>query len=298
MTWPIITLHGANGDTLPLSGPGSDEGYKIMRKGFVGYFDAATTTEWTRARRERGGRYKGMEQSEREIEIPFRVTSDREWADLDSRLAKAIPYELDRWDEDARLARLEIETPDSLRWIDVQRSRDPQYSPELDAVKALQLGEGIVTYFLKAANPMWASAPTVTSWETGSTSGSGTITISNPTDQPMYHEWVLTPGTWTVPDPEWGGPEGRRVIRHQRDIELRPNTSGLRISLDPMARMFRDMEGINVAGQVAAGYWLLHEIPPHTPPTDLPISVTDAPSGGARAELHQPRLWSRPWGLE
>ncbi|SDT94198.1 hypothetical protein SAMN04488548_13117 [Gordonia westfalica] len=46
------------------------------------------------------------------------------------------------------------------------------------------------------------------------------------------------------------------------------------------------------------GQWIIHDIPPYTPPTLLPISYTNAPAGGARAELHQPRLWTRPVGLE
>lgn len=298
MTAHKITLYGANGDIIDLGREGSQiEGYSIMRDGLVGYFDAVTTTEWTRARRQRGGRHKGMEQAEREIEIPFRVTGT-DWARLDSRLARMIPYHLDRWDDDARLASIGIEADNTERFLDVQRSREPQYRNGFGPIEALDRGQGIVTYFLKAAQPMWSGKPKVSVWEAAGTSGSGTITVHNPTDQEMFQEWVLTPGTWTLPDVSWHGAAGKRTIREHRVIQLNPAPNGLRITLDPMERMFRNEDGTNASGQVAGGYYLLHTIPPYTPKTELPISVHGAPSGGARAELHQPQLWSRPWGLQ
>lgn len=302
MSGHSITLYGPNGDVLPLTGPQADEGYSIMRDGLVGYYDAVTTTEWARARRQRGGRYKGLEQAEREIEIPFRVTSERDWAALDSRLARAIPYQLDRWDENAKLARIGIEADDTERFLDVQRSREPQYHKDFDALKALDLGQGIVTYFLKAAQPMWSGRKRMLVWETSSTSGTGPVApkLSNPGPIPIMGKWVLTPGIWTVPDYQWGGPEGKRVVRDPRTIPLQPVTEamgGLTIDLSDMERTFRSTSGENVNGQVAGNYYFVNfEIPPYTPPTDLIVSVSGAPAGGARAEFHYTELWNRPWG--
>ena len=82
-------------------------------------------------------------------------------------------------------------------------------------------------------------------------------------------------------------------------IPLKPVTSThgtLTIQLDPMHVMMQSANGTNVMGEVGGGYYFMHTIPPHTPKTQLPISVTGAPAGGARAELHQPRLWSNFYG--
>ena len=301
MTDHQVTLYGANGDVLPLGGEDATEGYRIPTGGMLGYYDAPVDTEWASSRMERGGRFKGMTQGVREMSISVRVT-DREWLELDSRLAKAIPYKLDKWDPNAKLAQIGIDTDGDERRLAIQRSKDPEYAKDFDPIQALHLGEGIATFPVKVAQPMWESPAVVTVWETAGTSGTGTITISNPTDQVMFPTWVLTPGTWTVADVAWTGAEYQRTIRDARTIPLKPVTAamgGLSIRCDPMKVAFVDQAGTNVMGQVAGDYYLVNfEIPPYTPATELPISVTGAPSGGARAELHQPRLWSRPWGLQ
>ncbi|MBM4508936.1 hypothetical protein GS421_03240 [Rhodococcus hoagii] len=130
--------------------------------------------------------------------------------------------------------------------------------------------------------------PDVTHWETSGTSGSGTITVSNPTDVEMFQTWVLTRGTWTVPDVSWTGRPRRRTpggLYGSRSIPLKPVTSThgtLTIQLDPMHVMMQSANGTNVMGEVGGGYYFMHTIPPHTPKTQLPISVTGAPAGGAR----------------
>lgn len=293
-----ISLIGAgNGTEFHLHGKKAGKQGVWLGQGQVeGIWDAPVSTEWTRARRERGGRYKGMEQPERDLVLGFHVTGDnpRQWIESDSEFRKAFTYGLDPyWDGDT-LAQLVVEADNDRRTLDVQMAENPEFAPDLDPV---DLGYGNVFYRLKVAQPMWQGKTTVTEWETSGRSGSGMIEVSNPSDVPMWQEWVLTPGTWTLPDHRFGGAPRKRVVLDSRTITLRPAPTGLRVSLDPMQRMFKDAAGTNVMGQVGGGFYMLHEIPPYTPRTELPISVTAAPSGGARAELHQPRLWSRPFGL-
>jgi hypothetical protein len=72
---------------------------------------------------------------------------------------------------------------------------------------------------------------------------------------------------------------------------------GAVVDLDGNELMFRDANDTNILGQLA-GQFFNFPIPPYTPPTDLPVSYTGAPGGGAMVRLVQPRMWSRPWGLE
>ena len=91
-----------------------------------------------------------------------------------------------------------------------------------------------------------------------------------------------------------GGEHAARTVT----VDVKADMGGVRISLDPAQRMVADLAGTNVLGRgVTGNQFFVHEIPPYTPVTELPIAVSGAPAGGARAELHQPRLWSRPWGL-
>lgn len=298
-----ISIVGAHhGPEVVVSGEGAGEqGIALGEDQVKGIYDAPTETEWSRARRQRGGSLRGIENPERLMTLGFHTSGERgeEWGEVDDLLRSLFSYGLDEWYPEDDLAQLVIESESDLRSLRVQMSKEPEFSPKIDPAKQKY---GNVFYQLTAGQPMWESPETVTAWETAGTSGTGTITVSNPTDQVMFPTWVLTPGTWTVPDVAWVGPPRRRTVADARTIPLKPVTSGmggLSIRCDPMRVTFVDQAGTNVMGQVAGDYYLVNfEIPPYTPATELPISVTAAPSGGARAELHQPRLWSRPWGLQ
>lgn len=268
-----------------------------MEGGVEGIYDAPTQTIWTRARRERGGRFKGMEQPERDVLLALGVQarSHEEWLEDDSSMREAFTYHLDPWDKDDELAQIVVDVEEERR-LRMQLAQEPEFNPNVLKHSTLN---SVVKYRLKVAQPMWEAKTVVASWETAGSSGSGFITVSNPTGVEMFQTWVLTPGTWTLSDFSWQGPRRKRTPADNRTITLNPVTTthgGLTIRLDPMRRMFTHLDGSNAAAQVAGGYWFTQTIPPFTPKTDLPISVTDAPAGGARAELHQPRLYSRPWG--
>lgn len=293
-----ITIISPDGDAIDVSGPDAGrQGITLAAGQVQGLYNAPVISEWNRFRRERGGRMAGIERPFRDVNLGFHVHGDDSagYAALDDLLESMFPFELDPWDPGAKLAQIVVEA-DELRVLHVQQHTQRDFDPDFDPLYEEYANP---IYRLRAGQPMWESRPEVTSWQTGSTSGSGTITVSNPTDQVMYQTWVLTRGTWTIPDVSWTGPKHKRVPGGEfgdRTITLQPVTSGVRISLDPMQLMIADWAGENVLAQVGGGWWFMHEIPPHTPRTELPISVTGAPAGGARAELHQPRLWSKPWG--
>lgn len=294
-----VVLVGAGGSGVAtISGPGAcNRGFELGKGQVSGLYHAPVETEWGATRRQRGGSFKGIDNPARDMQLGFQVHGSRQdpIEVVEDRLRSMFSYHLDPWDKDDTLARIQVHSVGGIRWLSVQMISEPEFAPDIDPT-LLQYGN--VFHKLRAAQPFWESDTEMTSWETSGTSGSGEIEVWNPTDIPMYQRWVLTPGTWTVPDPQWSGPKRHRVPGN-RQIVLRPVTSAmgaLVIDLDPTRVMMADAAGTNVMGQVGGGYYFLHEIPPHTPRTMLPISVTGAPAGGARAELHQPRLWSSPWG--
>lgn len=298
MTFRISVIGAGNGQEAAVSGEGSGgDGFVLGNGQVTGLYEAPVDTEFSRARRQRGTSFKGKENPGREMNLGFHVYGERDgqaWLESHSLLRSLFTYQLDPWWPEDELARISVESDDGLRELHVQMSEEPEFAPDIDP-DLLQYGN--VFYKLTAAQPLWESPTVVTSWETGSTSGSGTIAVSNPTDQVMYQRWTLTPGTWNVPDVSWSGKPRKREpggTDYNRSILLNPVTSamgGLTIDLDPMDFRMESESGENVMGQVGGGYYFLHEIPPHTPKTELPIYVSDAPAGGARAELHQPRLW-------
>lgn len=296
-----ISIIGAgSSDEAVVAGPGSGkQGFVLGEKQVEGLYYAPVETEWSSARQQRGGSLKGIENPARDMTLGFQVSGERASTTFEvasSRLRSLFTYQLDPWWPGDELARICIESDSDYRELHVQMFEEPELAPDIDPQK---LRYGNVFYKLRAAQPFWESPTEVSVFETGSSSGSGFVTVSNPTDVSMYQRWVLTPGTWTIADHSWTGAPRAREIKDARTITLKPVTSTmgvLVIDLDPSREMMADAAGTNVMGDVGGGYYFIHEIPPHTPETQLPISVTGAPSGGARAELHQPRLWSMPWG--
>ncbi|MGX6513249.1 hypothetical protein [Rhodococcus sp. SJ-2] len=302
MSLNISILGAGGGPEIHLAGDfAGAEGIRLGKGQVQGFYHAPVDTEWKRARRQRGGSFAGLENPARDMQLNFRTRAipGQTWQETDTLLRSCFTYQLDPWWPGDTLARIRAESDSGIRSLAVQMFEEPDFVPEISP-EVLQYGN--VFYKLRAGQSFWEAPPIVKAWETAGTSGSGTIEVSNPTDVEMFQTWVLTPGTWTVPDVSWTGRPRARTpggLYPSRSITLQPVTpamGSLTIQLDPMHVMMQDASGINVMGLVGGGYYFMHTIPPHTPLTRLPISVTNAPVGGARAELHQPRLWSNCLG--
>lgn len=294
---PISIIGAGGGQEIIVNGPGAGgDNITLGENQVQGIYETPVDVEYARARKQRGATFKGLELPDRQMQLGFNVVrgQGRSWSDGHQLLRSSFTYQLDPWWDEDELARIVAGVENDIRELHVAMSEEPEFAPEYDPQSQ---GYGNVFYKLIAAQPLWESPTVVTEWETGVASGSGLIACSNPTDQTMYQTWKLTRGIWTVPDVSWSGAPRRRVPGGKypnRSIPLQPITSDhgtVQISLDPMEVMFRDAGKTNVTGQVGGSYFFMHAIPPHTPETMLPISVTGAPAGGARAELHQPRLW-------
>jgi len=301
-----MVLMGCDGSRWDISGPnGGRQGVIIPEAGIQGIYDAPVKTEWDAAAREVGGRYRGLDREYRDVQLGLQVFGDDSplgWDGLDSALRQAFCYELDPFDDDAVLTRLYVRSPRDRRKLSLAMSEEPEFKPDMDPMLDTE-GDANIIYKLRAGMPNWEGQKRVTVFESSATSASDFIEVSNPTDQLMLQTWVLTLAKWTIPDVQWKGAPGQRVPGGpdaNRTIALKsidPAHMGARINYDPMRLMIESWSGTNLLGDIGGNDFFMYAIPPYTPPTLLPISYTNAPSGGARAELHQPRYWSRPWGL-
>lgn len=297
-----VTIYGPDGQRLDVAGTNAGRQDDSLAAGQVqGLHDAPVTSEWGKFRREVGGRIKGVERSWRDLSLGFHVFGDdhpRGYVYLDSLLEGMFPFELDAWDQDADLARIVVKDRQP-RVLRVQQHTNRDFDPDFDPVRDEYANP---IYRLRAGQPNWESKPIAPFFQSGGESGSGFIEVHNPTPLPMCQTWVLTRAAqWRIPDFSWvGKPRKRRPGGEFADriVPLQPVTSGVKISLDPSKLMISDWAGTNVLAQVGGGYWFMHEIPPYTQKQLIPISYTGAPAGGARAELHQPRFWPKPYGGE
>lgn len=307
-----IVRKSIRGDTTFHVHGGSQQGAEgvWLAKGQVeGIYDAPVKTTWKSGAFQAGSRQKHRRWLHRDLTLGFHIidTAFSSYAWNDSEFRKIFDYELSTYTVEPSYTRVEVETEMSgVRCLDVLLSDTPKFAADIDPQKQ-QYGNLILP--LRAGQPMWFEEADTTSgfhedsFSSGGSSGSGVVTVSNPTDQVMYQKWVLTPATWTLPDFQWVGQEGERAPggdngnRTVSGITVTSGNGGATVDLDGQELMFRDANDTNILAQLA-GKFFNYPIPPYTPPTDLPVSYSGAPGGGAMAKILMPRVWSRPWGME
>jgi hypothetical protein len=161
---------------------------------------------------------------------------------------------------------------------------------------------GRVTMMCTAGVPWWVEDDVISTASTvTNTTVSGVetllMTVSNPTDQPLYLRWVLPAPTnstqWTVPDFSWADDDNAA-----RAIQLPTQTIGqnLTIDTDPLEEMIVSSDGSLFWARMN-GQLFEFPVPAYTPPTQIPIQVKGVPIG-TPAMVRCPRNWSRPWGLQ
>lgn len=273
-----------------------------------GIYDAPIKSTWKTGAFQVGSTNKAVKRLHRDMELGFHIidtTDAYEWNE--SLFRQIFFYEADRWSLDPKATTIEVVTDQSgTRKIDVLMYEQPDFAPAVDPLRD-QYGNLVLK--LRAGEPLWYEDDVVDEFTSSATSAAGTITVSNPTDQVMYHKWILTPGhtsgsaNWTLPDFQWvgdpgerepGGANGSRLIN---DIIITAANGGCVIDLDRQQLMYRDYNDTNILGQMGGSKIFNYPIPPYTPETEIPVSYKGA-TGGATCQLVMPRRWSRPYGLE
>lgn len=278
-----------------------------------GIYDSPVKTVWKSGAFQEGSTQKAVKRLERDMTLGFHcVETDGSTAERnESDFRWIFDYEEDLYDDDPEPTVVHIDTEQSgERRLDLLLYDTPMLEDgaEIDPIEQQYFN---LILKVRAGQPNWyeydpaTGADYKTVFQDGGSAAEGVIEVQNPTDTVMRQEWVLTRATWTIPDVSWRGGRKRRRPGGQfgnRAVTLNAITAaqgGVRISLDGSKLHVRDFNYTNAAASVLpTGMRIIHKIPPYTPLTQLPISYTGAPAGGARAELIQPRRWSRPWGLE
>ena len=279
------------------------EGVWLAKGQVEGIYDAPIKSTWKTGAFQVGSTQKAIKRLHRDMELGFHISdSFNDSFEFNESLFRQIFfYEEDQWSTSPKATTIEVSTEISgTRKLDVLMYEQPDFAPPTDP---LQQQYGNLVLKLRAGEPMWYEDNVVDQFTSGATSASGTITVSNPTDQVMWHKWVLTPGIWTLPDFEWVGDPGERIpggdnaSRMINDITITSGNGGAVIDLDRQQLMYRDLNNTNILAQMGASKIFNYPIPPYTPEFELPVSYKGQ-VGGATVQLIQPRRWSRPYGLE
>jgi len=278
------------------------EGVYLAADQVHGLYESLVKVTYKTGAFQEGARQKAVKWLASDLNLGFYIRDTTTEYDLnESAFRQIFEYELDPWDPNPPPTTIIVETNmSSIRKLDVLMYEPPDFDPDIDPMLN-QFGNYI--FKLRAGQPFWYEDDVVSSFSSAAGSATGVVTASNPTDHRCFHKWVLTRGTWYIPDFQWvgakgarapGGPNGARVVSN---IVVSDANGGAVIDLDRQELMFRDANDTNILGQLA-GQFFNYEIPPYTPATNLYPSYVAAPAGGAMIQLIMPRHWSRPWGLE
>lgn len=301
-----IALVGPSGTRWPVHGDDRAPGITLAEGGVDGLIDSPIETEWIDDT-EMGSVFAGERYLPRDLKLGFFISDELAGTPIAGRLESDFRTEFstrpDPWDPSPQSTKVEVVSDLSgLRWLsDTVLKETPEMKTERDPYTHRLYD---LTYHLRAGMPLWDSGKEVTVFEGTTASKSGTITVSNPTDMPMRHTWVIAGvgATVTLPDPSWLGPKTEREpggdypSRAVALPQITAGDQGVRVTRERRKLHAQTFTGSNFLVRML-GNWIRFDIPPYTPPTELPVSYTGA-TAGCRIECHQPRLWSRPLGLE
>ena len=297
-----VTFIAGDGTRFPVWGSQRNPWITIAESSCDGLMDAPMETDWIEDTE--GAVFSGERYKPRDMTIGLYIAEElsgsKQAGRLESDFRRAFSSRRDPWNPAARLPQVEVNsTLSGVRTLDAHLKAAPEMKMERDPYTNAIFD---IVYELRAPQPLPTSGTEVDFFETSGSSGSGTVTVSNPTDTPCRHTWILTPGKWVLPDPSWQGPEGARVPAGEQatrtvTVDVTVADGGARITRERRKLHASTLTGANLLGRMN-GNWVRFDIPPYTPLTQLPISVTGAPSSGARTEVHMPRLWSRFIGME
>ncbi|WP_043673563.1 hypothetical protein [Nocardia vulneris] len=299
MATTIVELESYTGEWFRLHGPGQgDRG--VILTALDGIVDAPVRTIWTQTAFQLGSSPGGVRWDARDVTFKVFIRGEGEtWEDLDSEFRKAWSYSQD--------SKLWIETPNSRRHLSCRPFEAPRVGLARDPGKR---GYVEVEMQCRAGIPWFVEADVTDTWVSqASGAQSGTVTVSNPTDRPMWLKWTISaPGTWTLPDYSWYGSETFSADDLPADIADQAATSTARTIVMPTlssgAAVDIDTDPFEeqVVRPGTPNFWslmngvqFLFPVPPWTPPTDLPVAC-NGPTGST-VLVHCARNWTRAWGM-
>ncbi|MFP7366282.1 phage tail protein [Corynebacterium callunae] len=278
-----VDIIGVDGSKWRVSGPGQGrEGVELALSPEALFDEAPFRGIWQQGAFQEGATYIGHTIEPIDMILPFNIVGDGgwDWEYIEARFFAA-------WDTD-RQTEIVVTSGGSRRRLYVQKFENITTKSDRDP-RLLQWS--IMQVSARAAWPFWQGDTLISAASTNQSTADLTVTVANPTDRPMWLQWVLTaPGRWTIPDFDWG------VGDHPNRKIVTPTLAAgqaLTIETHPLREAYVAADGSNIAGRFG-GVLFQHSVPPHTPPTDVPVKLEDSTGGGA-VQCRMLQEWRRAW---
>lgn len=306
-----IEIVGVDGSVWTVSGQGEGHEGVVLHKGAQGLQEAPRKTVWSQSASQEGSTPQGVSIDPLDLVLAFDIYGDEEnWSDVTSRFRNAWSYEEDttiKYQSESGLRTLQVRMSEA---PDRNADKDPrlvQYSLETYTVRAgwpfwegegttdtmkceLQMkpAENIIETMAQALITLFNLEPLFSNY------AQGTVTVSNPTDRPLWPQWICTgPGRWGIPDWSWKDDD-----QANRVVICPTQSDGEDLSIDtyPRSEPYVSKLNTNIAGRFG-GVLFLNPIPPHTPSTEIPIFYVGHDSD-AEISVVLREYWNSPAGGE
>lgn len=133
----------------------------------------------------------------------------------------------------------------------------------------------------------------------------GSLTVYNPTQNEQWVKYVAQAGNagivYTLPDFSWGDDRFDKATADSARMILMPaliNGENIVVDTDEMSMAGQVVSSLDTAVYLRMNnVEFLYPTPPYTPPTQVPIAISQAQIGNL-IQIRCPLAWSRPWGGE
>lgn len=308
--WLHIRVKGCENSTVDkfVEGPDtslwhvSGEGYEaegvMLLPNPTGMYDTPMTSVW--ATGNYGRVFQGFRMEPRDMSLAFQVYAGYngegpdDWRLIDSEFRMA-------WAPD-KLSRVEFETDDGVRFLDVMLLNEPtSYGGQVeDGQSPFLRHDATVTMPVGGPSPNFHGDDVVIEQTCESVSGSFDFEIRNEGDQEMWPRWTVSSqndgSKWVFPDHSYGNNEYLRAEDDKNRTWTAPTLIAGEHTVfdsDPRVEFARSNLSTNVWARCDSQ--LLYPIPPHTK-TTVSVTFSGATIGDSCRLRYHPEF-SRPWGV-
>ena len=272
----IIEMH--TGRRWVIHGPGAHPNLRLMEGSLGEFYRTPKATTY----KERSGIGGALFMGSRDLPMRFSLKIDTWGDDFDTVMADflrgmsseegqeaTLIHRTEKWGE--RRLRILMEEGAAYR-----RNVDPE-----------SLASASYELPVIAPVPYW-TAPSMAhdEWVFEGTGFVGEVEVSNPGDVPLWPRWTLTsPAAWILPDVDLRSDGEPRMV----PLRFAPYGRDLLVQTHPGEELIVATDGTLDAWMGDGPVHFLHPIPPHTPPTRIPVAVDPIPG----LPWHLPMEWKQ-----
>lgn len=269
---------------VDILGPGSTAQGIGMLQTFSGFYHVPRTPvrqSWAYQEGSTPSDFPRVEERLLDFRLITRGRTAAEWEQVDAMLWQILTFTQDC------ILRVSSAT-NAPREIKIRLDRKPKDAMTFDPGTQRHMVWDVTAV---ACDPYWYGPELTSSWTNSAGTGSGYLTLENPSDVECWVQFasgqLTTTQTWTLPDGVSGG-----------SVTLPALTPGKEFFVDtyPLAETLMVLDDSQMWAAMNAKAFL-YALPPETPPTQVPVSVVGG-NTTSTVTAYMIQRYDRPWSVQ